>query len=120
MAKIQIYHLKENLHLLFQNRVNYITCGVHLDRINSFDIHNLTVSAGSSVLLANFSKTLTRGDCLGINGPSGCGKTTFIKTLLGLLPMSAGEIKVNNIHLTELDQLFIQNKFTYHSSDSRF
>ncbi|HAN6144112.1 TPA: ATP-binding cassette domain-containing protein, partial [Escherichia coli] len=34
--------------------------------------------------------------------------------------MSAGEIKVNNIHLTELDQLFIQNKFTYHSSDSRF
>ncbi|HCP1790460.1 TPA: ATP-binding cassette domain-containing protein [Escherichia coli] len=120
MAKIQIYHLKENLHLLFKSRVNYITCGVNLDRVQEFDIRNLTISAGSSVLLANFSKKLTHGDCLGINGPSGCGKTTFIRTLLGFLPVSAGEIKVNNILLTELDPSFLQNKFTYHSSDSRF
>lgn len=120
MTKIQIHHLKENLHILFKNLFNYITFGVQLDRIKEFDIRNLTISVGSSTLLANFSKTLTNGDCLGINGPSGCGKTTLIKTLLGFLPMSAGEIKVNNILLSELDQSFIQNKFAYHSSDSRF
>jgi ATP-binding cassette subfamily B protein RaxB len=36
-------------------------------------------------------------------GPSGCGKTTLVKVLLGLLPPSEGEVRVNGRSLADWD-----------------
>lgn len=35
------------------------------------------------------------GEVLGVLGPSGCGKTTLLRLILGLLPPSAGEIRLD-------------------------
>ena len=43
------------------------------------------------------------GETVAIVGPSGCGKTTLIKVLLGLLPPTEGEVRVNGRNLADWD-----------------
>jgi ATP-binding cassette, subfamily B, bacterial CvaB/MchF/RaxB len=43
------------------------------------------------------------GESVAIVGPSGCGKTTLVKVLLGLLPATEGEVRVNGRDLTDWD-----------------
>lgn len=40
----------------------------------------------------NLQFNLAATECVAIVGPSGCGKTTFLKTLLGLLPPTYGQL----------------------------
>jgi len=47
--------------------------------------------------------TVAPGETLAIVGPSGCGKTTLIKVLLGLLPPTEGEVRVNGRSLMDWD-----------------
>jgi len=55
---------------------------------------NLSVSYGQTEAITNVSFTIEKGDFVGLAGPNGAGKTTLIKTILGLLPTSKGEIKL--------------------------
>jgi ATP-binding cassette subfamily B protein RaxB len=43
------------------------------------------------------------GDSVAVVGPSGSGKTTLLKVLLGLLPPTEGEVRVNGRLLSEWD-----------------
>jgi len=47
--------------------------------------------------------TIAPGETIAIVGPSGCGKTTLLKVLLGLLPATEGEVRVNGRNLTDWD-----------------
>jgi len=55
---------------------------------------NLSVPYGQTEAITNVSFTIEKGDFVGLAGPNGAGKTTLIKTILGLLPTSKGEIKL--------------------------
>ncbi len=44
------------------------------------------------------------GSCLGIVGESGCGKSTLARLILGLLPVSSGEILVEGQSLAKMDR----------------
>ena len=44
---------------------------------------------------------LQNGEAIGIIGPSGAGKTTLVDVLLGLLEPSEGEIRYNDVLLSE-------------------
>jgi len=44
------------------------------------------------------------GSCLGIVGESGCGKSTLARLILGLLPVSSGEILVEGQSLAAMDR----------------
>lgn len=41
------------------------------------------------------------GEIVAIVGPSGCGKSTLLKLVAGLIPASAGEIRVNGVAVTK-------------------
>ena len=53
--------------------------------------------------LNGLNLTIAPGETVAIVGPSGCGKTTLLKVLLGLLPASEGEVRVNGRNLTDWD-----------------
>jgi peptide/nickel transport system ATP-binding protein len=50
------------------------------------------------------SFTLPAGDVLGIVGESGCGKSTLARMILGLLPVSEGDVLVDGRSLATMDR----------------
>lgn len=45
-------------------------------------------------ILSDISVSLEAGDYVGIIGPNGSGKSTFLKLLLGLLPLQSGSVEL--------------------------
>jgi zinc transport system ATP-binding protein len=55
---------------------------------------NVSVAYGQNEALKDISFEILKGDFIGIAGPNGAGKTTLIKAILGLVPISGGDIKI--------------------------
>lgn len=51
-------------------------------------------------IIHEFSLTLARGECLGIQGPSGCGKSTFAQILAGHLRPQKGRVLLEGSDIT--------------------
>lgn len=60
--------------------------------VKLIELHNISVSYDTKVVLRSVSFTLWENDFLGIIGPNGGGKTTLIKVILGLLKPGSGTI----------------------------
>jgi lipooligosaccharide transport system ATP-binding protein len=58
------------------------------------DIRGLTKRFGSREVLRGLDLTVPAGVCFGVLGPNGAGKTTTLRALLGLTPVSGGEVRV--------------------------
>jgi len=56
-------------------------------------LKNLSVQYGKFHALKNLSLEIEQGS-IGLLGPNGAGKSTLIKTLLGLLPFTQGEVEI--------------------------
>ena len=69
------------------------------------EARHLTVTVGGRTLVRDLSLQLTKRSRLGILGPSGAGKTTLIRTLLGELPPSEGQVTLGKTaQVAYLDQ----------------
>jgi ATP-binding cassette subfamily B protein RaxB len=53
-------------------------------------------------VLKDLHLRIPAGDCVAITGASGCGKTTLLKILMGLLPPTAGEVRLGGIPVARL------------------
>lgn len=67
-------------------------------------IKNLAVSLNGAEVLTNVSFDVEAGDYIGIAGPNGAGKSTLIRTLLGLVQLSAGKIIILDQDSRRFDQ----------------
>jgi peptide/nickel transport system ATP-binding protein/oligopeptide transport system ATP-binding protein len=50
------------------------------------------------------SFTIQRGECLGLVGESGCGKTTVGRSILRLIPPTAGTVKFGGVNIASADR----------------
>ena len=66
--------------------VKVMTSIVELDRA--------TLKLGGHAVLADVSFAIGQGEFIGVLGPNGAGKTTLMRAILGLLPPSAGALRV--------------------------
>jgi amidase len=64
------------------------------------EARDLRSGYGSVPVLHGVSLRLEEGQALGIVGHNGMGKSTLIKTLVGLLPATAGSIKIDGVDVT--------------------
>ena len=65
-------------------------------------VRDLHVQFGRQAVLRGISLNIPRGQTLAIIGESGCGKTVFLKTLIGLVRPTAGEVLFDGQDLQKL------------------
>ncbi|HBF39117.1 MAG TPA: ABC transporter ATP-binding protein [Firmicutes bacterium] len=58
-------------------------------------IQNLTKKFGEKEALTDFNLTVEKGQFVTFLGPSGCGKSTALNCIAGLLPITSGQIYIN-------------------------
>ena len=58
------------------------------------ELDHATIKLGGRSILADASLTIQAGEFIGVLGPNGAGKTTLMRAILGLLPPSAGSLRV--------------------------
>ena len=56
------------------------------------ELHNATLGYPDKVVLEHLNWCVRRGERWAITGPNGSGKTTLMRTLLGLIPLQAGQL----------------------------
>ena len=68
---------------------------------NSIELNNLSFrySEESPWILKNINLEIPKGSVVGVVGTTGCGKSTLLDLIMGLLPPSVGEVKVDNVSL---------------------
>lgn len=63
----------------------------------AIEVKNLTKKYGDLIALDKASLRVREGKIFGIIGPNGSGKTTLIKTLVGLLSSTSGEVRISGL-----------------------
>lgn len=63
---------------------------------NKLTIKNLYKKFGDKEALIDFNLTLEKGEFVTFLGPSGCGKSTALNCIAGLLPITSGEISIDD------------------------
>ncbi|WP_119325370.1 thiol reductant ABC exporter subunit CydC [Companilactobacillus musae] len=72
----------------------------------SISIDNITFEydSDSPILIKNFTQNIKKGEKLALLGPSGIGKTTILQLILGDLSPQQGQIRVNDLDISQIQE----------------
>ncbi len=68
---------------------------------SAISISGLSVELGGRRILDNLSLEVARGEMIGLVGASGSGKTVLLRTMLGLLPKTSGQVEILGLPLED-------------------
>ena len=77
------------------------------------EVKNLSVGYGSKDIVKQVSMAFEPGKVTILLGPNGSGKATLLKAVLGLLPISAGEIFYDGIEIKKMKRKEIARKAAF-------
>ncbi len=66
------------------------------------DVANINVAYGKSAVLQDLSFSIAQGEIVAMMGRNGMGKTTLMKSLIGILPLRQGSIRVGDTDVSAL------------------
>ena len=74
---------------------------------------HITVYRLNRPVLRDVSLAVEAGDCISVIGPNGAGKSTLLETLLGLLPVQSGRIKLGDRDLRHWSRRELAQRMAY-------
>lgn len=77
------------------------------------EIKNVTAGYGNQTVLNDVSVVFEKGKLTSIIGVNGCGKSTMLKAILGILPLSNGEIVIDGKELRSMSRNEIAKHVAY-------
>ena len=84
-----------------------------------FEAQSVVKKYGSNIALSDFSLSLNKGEVIALLGPNGAGKTTFVKSLLGLLRITSGNLSLFGEDINSADAkkrlAYLPEKYTFFS-----
>ncbi|MDO4460504.1 MAG: ABC transporter ATP-binding protein [Clostridia bacterium] len=80
-------------------------------------LNSLSVAYNRRSVINNLSCEINKGELTVIIGPNGSGKSTLMKSALGLLPISSGEIVIDDKNLSDYSIRDRAKKMAYHSQN---
>lgn len=86
---------------------------------HAIEIRNLVKTYGKARGVSNISFHVDRGDFFGFIGPNGAGKSTTIRSMLGLIHMNSGMIKILGMD-SQKDRVEILRHIGYMPSETMF
>lgn len=101
----------EEAYILIKNRAGG-------EAASSLLVESLSVSLAGRRVLSNLSLVLRSGERLLIRGPNGSGKSTLIKTMLGLIPVEEGRIKILGAYLRSKEWRGLRGLIGYVSQEN--
>lgn len=66
-------------------------------------VNNLKVSYGQSEVIHGLNFEVPKNQTLAIMGRNGMGKTTLFKSLIGVLPLSDGQVSIDGVDVSQQD-----------------
>lgn len=82
-------------------------------------VNNLVKKYGDNRGVDGISFSVKKGEIFGLIGPNGAGKSTTIKSILGIVKKTSGEIKVNGLSIDE-NEKEIKGHIGYLPSECNF
>jgi len=64
-------------------------------------VHHLQQAFGKKMVLNDISLDIAEGEICALVGRNGAGKSTFIHSLLGLLPVKNGSVRINGFEISD-------------------
>lgn len=80
---------------------------------------NLRVGYPGKTVLRDVDLTIPKGKVTVIVGPNGCGKSTLLKAICGMLPLQAGDIKLDGTSVGTLSSKLLAQRVSYLSQSRR-
>lgn len=77
------------------------------------ELKNISAGYGSKTVLKDVTAFFEKGKLTSIIGVNGCGKSTLLKAILGILPLSDGEIVIDGSNASEVRRNDIAKKIAY-------
>lgn len=77
-----------------------------------FDHVSFCYPGSDQYVFRDLNLTIHKGERLAIVGINGAGKSTLVKLMMGLFPVTSGEIRINGIPLEEYDKKALYSMFS--------
>ncbi|ABR49881.1 ABC transporter related [Alkaliphilus metalliredigens QYMF] len=67
--------------------------------MNTLEVKAISAGYDKHIILHEVSFKVEPGEIVGLIGPNGAGKTTIIKSILGIIPLTHGEITIGAVNI---------------------
>lgn len=80
---------------------------------SALEFEGVRIRLGEQEVLQGIDLTVPAGETVALVGPSGCGKSTLLRASIGLVPLSAGVIRVAGQDITRCDLRSVRHSVGY-------
>lgn len=77
------------------------------------ELKNISVGYGSKTVVEGATVSFEKGKLTSIIGVNGCGKSTMLKAILGILPLSSGEVVIDGKDIRSMSRNEIAKRVAY-------